>query len=81
MNKSSLEELVDLRLDCLLSIRCETSQLLFDQFFIRLESYPMLDHLPGYSRHVERLPGQYVLVCSEEGDDRLFLFRVESYSV
>lgn len=38
MNKPSLEELVNLRLDCFLSIRCETLELLLDRFFIRLES-------------------------------------------
>ena len=37
----------------------------------------VLDHLPGDTRHVGRLPSEDVLVCPEEGDERAFLFIIE----
>ena len=40
----------------------------------------MLDHLPWNSGHVGRLLGEYVLICSEEGNERLFIFEIESCS-
>ena len=38
----------------------------------------MLDQLPWNPRHVGRFPSEDVLVCLEEGDERAFLFIVET---
>ncbi len=34
----------------------------------------VLNHLPGYPRHVGRLPSEHVSIVAEEGDEREFLF-------
>jgi hypothetical protein len=37
----------------------------------------VLDHLPGYPRHLRWLPCEHVSICLEEGDEREFLFFTE----
>ena len=68
------EELVHLRPNELLALRCLTAHLLPDGPRIGVHGKVVLDHLPWDSRHVRRLPRKHVGVSLEEGDERAFLF-------
>jgi hypothetical protein len=41
---------------------------------VRVDLQMVLDHLPGYPRHLRRLPCEHVDICVEEDDEREFLF-------
>ena len=63
--------------DGLFTVLRESAKSLLDRFCSFLNVEGVLDHLPGDTRHVGGFPSENVLVCSKEGDERAFLFRIE----
>ena len=51
--------------------------MLFDGFYLGVDTQTVLSQSLGYTWHVRRLPYKDVPVLTEELDERFFLFRVE----
>ena len=71
-------ELSKLVSDGLFVVLSESAEPLLDWLCSLFDVQGVLDHLPGDSRHVGRFPSKDVLVCLKEGDERAFLFVVET---
>src|SRR5438132_12900277 len=63
--------------DGLLAVMSESAKPLLDWLYSLFDIQGVLDHLPGDSMHVGRFPSKDVLVCPDEGDERVFLFVIE----
>ena len=71
-------ELCELISDGLFAVLRESAESLLDQFCSFFDIKRVLDHLPWDTRHVRGFPSKDVLVCLKEGDERAFLFVIET---
>ena len=53
--------------------------MLFDGFYLGVDTQMVLSQYPGYTRHDRRFPCKDVPVLMEELDERFFLFAVERW--
>ena len=53
--------------------------MLFDGFYLGVDTQTVLSQSPRYTWHVRGFPCKDVPVLTEELDERFFLFRVECY--
>ena len=74
--ETGFEKLVELFSYGLFSIWCKSPQFLLYWLGIGSHHEFVLNHLPGYPRHVGRLPSEHVGIIAEEGAEREFLFLV-----
>ena len=71
------KQLCELISDGLFAILRESVKSLLDRFCSFLHVYGVLDHLSGGTKDVGWFPSEYILVCSKESNERVFLFGVE----
>jgi hypothetical protein len=74
LDKASMQQLLDLLTDEVLSLHVLSLWLLAHRLGDRVELQMVLNHLPRDPRHLRRLPSEHVGICLEEGDEREFLF-------
>jgi hypothetical protein len=75
--EASVEQLLDFFTDEVLPLNRLLLGPLLDQSGIGVDLQMVFNHLPRDPRHLRRLPGKYVDISSEEGDEREFLFAVQ----
>jgi hypothetical protein len=73
-DEADIQQLPDLLSYEVLPLNGLSLRLLTHRFGVRVDLQMVLDHLPGYSRHLRRIPCEHVGICLEEGDECEFLF-------
>jgi hypothetical protein len=73
-DEASMQQLAYLFTDEVLPLDGLLLWLLLHQPGVGVDLQMVLNHLPRDPGHLRRLPGEYVDICPEEGDERAFLF-------
>ena len=65
--------------NCLSLLDGGPPKVLFDGFYLGVDTQTVLSQSPGYTWHVRGFPCEDVPVLTEELDERFFLFAVERH--
>src|SRR6187401_417388 len=76
-NKACRFQLLDFFSDKLLALHRLLSDLLLDGTRVRTNDKLMLNHFPGNTGDVRRLPCKHVDIRPQESNERAFLFRIK----
>jgi hypothetical protein len=77
LDEASIKQLLNLLSDKILPLNGLLLGLLLDRPSTRVDLQMVINHLPRDPRHLRWLPGKYVHISPEEGDEREFLFVVQ----
>jgi hypothetical protein len=76
-DEANIKQLLNLLSDEILLLNGLLPGLLLDRPTVKVDLQMVLNHLPGDPRHLRWLPGKYIHISPEEGDEREFLFDVQ----